>query len=71
MGERMTDLVCRKCGVGLHECGGYLTRVNEKGVSGIWECRPVCGADMPRDTALIMAIEYADVDANPTEEIEQ
>lgn len=50
------DLACRKCGATAHNCGGYLQRVNAKGVPGIWECRPVCGADLPRDVALDLAL---------------
>jgi len=36
---------CRKCGQGPMETadrGAYLNRVNEKGVTGIWECAPSC-----------------------------
>lgn len=52
---------CRLCGKEIHELSGaYLTRVNELGVTGIWECRPVCGADLPQETLLIMALEGAD-----------
>lgn len=39
------------------EIGGYLTRVNEKGVLGIWECRPTCDADLPFETNILMALE--------------
>lgn len=48
---------CRLCGKGPFECGGFLHRVNEKGVKGIWECRPSCSAKMTSDEALIAAIE--------------
>ena len=48
---------CRKCGKGPHAIGGYLQRVNEKGVPGIWECRPNCEADLPQDTRVLLAIE--------------
>lgn len=49
---------CRLCGKGLDDLrGAYLTRVNEKGVPGIWECRPMCEADLPQETLLIMAIQ--------------
>jgi hypothetical protein len=37
---------CRLCGKGPLEIGGYLQRVNEKGMPGIWECRPSCGANL-------------------------
>lgn len=53
----MNNPVCRLCGKSLSEIGGYLTRVNEKGVKGIWECRPTCDADLPQETNLILAIE--------------
>jgi len=48
---------CRLCGKSVQECGGYLQRVNEKGVPGLWECRPNCSADLPRDTAFLLAVE--------------
>ena len=48
---------CRRCNKTAHEIGGYLTRVNEKGVPGVWECRPTCGADLPPDTRVLLAIE--------------
>lgn len=48
--------VCRKCGKTVHEIGGYLTRVNEKGVAGIWECRPSCYAMMSPDDRVLAAI---------------
>lgn len=54
------SIECRKCGVSMAKCGGYLTRVNEKGVPGIWECRPVCGADLPPDTRVMLAIDADD-----------
>lgn len=49
---------CRLCGkLGSEAVGVVLTRVNEKGVEGIWECRPICGAQLPPDEALLAAIE--------------
>lgn len=33
---------CRLCGKGAQEIQGYLARVNEFGVAGVWECRPSC-----------------------------
>jgi hypothetical protein len=53
----MSSSTCRKCGKGLFEIGGYLQRVNPKGVDGIWECRPSCDADLPQETNLMLAIE--------------
>lgn len=54
----MTVIQCRLCGVKGHEARGVvLQRVNEKGVEGIWECRPICGAQMSSDDALIAAVE--------------
>lgn len=52
--------VCRFCGKCAMQINGYLERINEKGVAGIWECRPSCQADLPQDTKLIMAIEGSD-----------
>ena len=48
---------CRLCGKTVHEIGGYLHRVNAKGVAGVWECRPSCNAAMTFDDRLIAAIE--------------
>lgn len=48
---------CRLCGRTPNEIKGVLHRVNEKGVTGIWECRPICGAEMNQDDAVIAAIE--------------
>lgn len=49
---------CRLCEKGIGELrGAYLTRVNEKGVPGVWECRPTCESDLPQETLLMMAIE--------------
>lgn len=45
---------CRLCGKTLFEIKGYLSRVNEKGVPGIWECRPNCNDE---DERVIAAIE--------------
>jgi len=54
----MSDItVCRLCGKGAQEIGGYLTRVNEKGVPGLWECRPSCDAHQTQDENLLMALE--------------
>lgn len=47
---------CRKCGKGALEIRGYLRRMNETGVDGIWECRPACGADMSPDDSVVCAI---------------
>jgi len=33
---------CRLCGKAAYEIQGYLKRVNETGVTGIWECSPSC-----------------------------
>lgn len=50
---------CRLCGRTVFECGDWLERVNEKGVAGIWECRPACGAKLTNEEAIIGAIEAA------------
>jgi hypothetical protein len=47
---------CRLCGKTCHEIHGYLTRVNEKGIDGIWECRPSCNAQLTTTEALLLAI---------------
>ena len=41
----INDVVCRKCGQNCFDAstrGAYLSRVNPKGVDGIWECKPTC-----------------------------
>jgi hypothetical protein len=52
------SLRCRLCGKAAHEIQGYLHRVNEKGVDGIWECRPSCDAKLTPDEALLAALEH-------------
>ncbi len=53
----MSKPTCRLCGKGAREIGGYLTRVNETGVDGVWECRPSCDAQLSFEANLMMAIE--------------
>jgi hypothetical protein len=59
-----SDLKCRICGKCAHEIGGFLHRLNKGEIPSIWECRPTCDADLPDDTALIMAIEGDDTQAS-------
>lgn len=60
---------CRLCGMeGYNMTSGFLARVNPKGEIGIWECRPMCGADLPNDHAMMLAIEHEE---EPTVFIEQ
>lgn len=47
---------CRLCGRHVSEIGGWLARVNEKGVEGVWECRPSCDAVMTDDEKVVDAI---------------
>lgn len=47
---------CRLCGKNVFETGGYLHRVNEKGVEGVWECRPSCEAKLSNEDAFLMAV---------------
>lgn len=49
--------VCRKCNKGANEIGGYLERVNELGVDGIWECRPSCEVNLSYNEKVLIAIE--------------
>lgn len=46
-------IVCRRCGC----AGAYMERVNEKGLPGIFECRPVCGAPLSDEESLIAAVD--------------
>jgi hypothetical protein len=48
--------VCQLCGKSAQEIGGYLARVNEKGIPGIWECRPDCNTAMEPDDRVMAAI---------------
>lgn len=48
---------CRLCGKGPNEIRGYLKRMNELGVDGIWECRPSCDADLSQEERIVAAIE--------------
>ena len=48
--------ICRKCGKNELEIQGFLKRMNQTGVDGIWECRPACGAEMSPDDAVVAAI---------------
>lgn len=49
--------VCRRCGKDANNIRGWLLRVNETGVAGIWECRPSCDAVLSLDERLIGAID--------------
>jgi hypothetical protein len=49
--------VCRLCNKPAYETQAVQVRVNELGVPGIWECRPICGAQLDHDDAVIAAIE--------------
>jgi hypothetical protein len=58
---------CRLCGCDVHKCKGYLKRVNEKGIDGIWECRPSCTIRMTTDEALIAMLEDDELVLNTKE----
>lgn len=60
----MMDTKCRLCGKHISEIkGAFLTRVNETGIPGVWECRPMCGADLPQETAFLLAVLGDDKEA--------
>lgn len=48
---------CRLCGKGISEIKGWLTRVNPKGITGVWECRPSCNANLTQKEAFMAAIK--------------
>jgi len=48
---------CQLCGKDATEIGGYLHRVNETGVPGIWECQPSCDAQQTFKENLLAALE--------------
>lgn len=52
-----SEIKCQLCDKGINECGGWLERVNEKGVPGVYECRPSCTAVMNRDEAVVNAVK--------------
>ena len=60
--DRNGSARCRLCGKTVLEIGGYLHRVNETGVTGIWECRPSCSAQMTDDDRLLAAIEGPNIE---------
>ncbi len=47
---------CQKCKKDLDNIGGYLKRVNEKGVDPIWECRPSCDTIQTQEQNLLDVI---------------
>lgn len=59
---------CRRCGKGPNEVKTVLQRMNEKGIEGIWECRPICGAQMSDADAVDAAIQGV-FDKSQTEEV--
>jgi len=60
--EGRESMRCRLCGKTAREIDGYLERVNEKGIPGVWECRPSCDAQLSPDDRIIAAIEGEDKD---------
>ena len=62
---KIKEVVCRKCKQTIFDAslrGAYLARMNGKGVSGIFECRPSC-EDNPAagpDDALLQSLERND-----------
>lgn len=57
-GNDTLNMKCRLCGKTALQIGGYLHRVNAKGIAGIWECRPSCDAKLSNEQALFAALEY-------------
>lgn len=60
------SLFCRKCNADViiaTNKGNYLKRVNEFGVTGIWECSPSCDDNSAETDALINALNNAIDDA--------
>jgi hypothetical protein len=51
---------CRICGATPQNCTGWLERQNEKGVEGVWECRPACGVQLSEDDKVLGAIDSGD-----------
>lgn len=49
-------LKCRLCLRGASDINGYLHRVNEKGVIGVWECRPFCNTNISNEEAVTRAV---------------
>lgn len=54
--EKEIKTQCRLCGKNIMAVNGWLQRVNEKGVPGIWECRPSCDTNITKEDALIQVI---------------
>lgn len=57
---------CRLCGKHITEIKGFLKRVNEKGIEGIWECRPNCDSNINQEQSLLLALD----DSESSEHIE-
>lgn len=53
-------IVCRLCGKNGMEAGRWLTRVNERGTPGVWECRPSCTSTLSSDDVVVAAIAGAE-----------
>lgn len=55
---------CRLCNKDALHIDGFLARVNEKGVAGIWECRPSCDVgfytNITFEDKLMMAIDSSE-----------
>ena len=58
---------CRKCKSSTDEAsdrGAYLSRVNQKGLPGIWECSPSCESTGNQNDALRRAIGDIKIEEN-------
>jgi len=49
---------CHRCGKDSYQCGGWLHRINKKGIFGIWECQPSCDAKLLKEERLFAALNH-------------
>lgn len=51
---------CCLCKKTLDEIGGYLSRINAKGIDPVWACRPACEVVQTQEKNLLDAIQGDD-----------
>ena len=49
-------VICHKCQKNQSQINGWLERVNERGVPGIFECRPRCDCILTQEQHIIGAL---------------
>ena len=57
-------VICHKCQKNQSQINGWLERVNERGVPGIFECRPHCDCILTQEQRIIGALTGRAPDPN-------